>query len=378
MTEVPPEAELYLRYRRQRNLRRLLIALPILAVFGFFAYQLLPDLLNKKESNLDDEIAAALAEPNPDEPEPTRARKLKDPDEPPGPLELRAPPENALEVTEATRRRMEKIQAARLFDNDYHRVGPDGRIEGDLDIPEGDPRLATHFQTELKISRERQDAVGAAIDTLVERWNATAASDTDALRELVYEPDAALPRMRIHWSREGESKIKLGKLLSRSFFAIRGVEYVIESRNQNGNTLYAGWRNVGGGQFRLDWESMIAYSDMGWEEFIAKKPTAPTLFRCFAAKHDYYNHEFLDRERYACFVLTNRETFQQIYAFAERGSKAYRDMTSILSARPTAPMILEVGFNFGTAERNKNCVRLDRLIQETWIYHPEDTKPPEA
>jgi len=51
-----------------------------------------------------------------------------------------------------------------------------------------------------------------------------------------------------------------------------------------------------GEAFKVDWESFVGASEMGWPEFKKERPVRPQLFRVFAQFDDYYNYEFSDEE----------------------------------------------------------------------------------
>ncbi|MEN3943464.1 hypothetical protein WJU23_19345 [Prosthecobacter sp. SYSU 5D2] len=38
------------------------------------------------------------------------------------------------------------------------------------------------------------------------------------------------------------------------------------------------------GRFRVDWESLVKYSEMEWADFLSRKPTSPTLFRVLVSR----------------------------------------------------------------------------------------------
>ncbi len=98
----------------------------------------------------------------------------------------------------------------------------------------------------------------------------------------------------------------------------------------------------------LDWESYVAFSDMGWSELAENKPTDAVRVRVTAKRAFYYNDEFTDERKWQSVSLVSPNEADAIYGYVEKGSATEHLL-----------------FNFGNSDNRK--VVLD-------VYFPENAK----
>lgn len=371
-----PEYQLYLEFRRKKKIY--LIAGIVAAVVGFstFAILVLPKFLRVSRGEaIPEEVAVEkrveVAQPM-TEASDAPVADGESPKATPAPV-ASSPTNPEFELSEAAKKRIADLErtaknkAAKTeeFAPKYDSVNSSGLVDGEkgLDVS-SDTRLAPSFQRPIKIEGTRAAKIAKSIDELATRWNKTTSPSERA--DLVVGGQDTVAKMTEFAKRPNSNDPDFSILLDESFFSIHGYEYSIRTYRSDSGMVFAGFRNVGNDTFKLDWESLVGYSDMAWDDFLATKPTTPTRVRCYLAPTDYYNFEFSDSEKFQSLRLTDRTTHRQIHAFTEKGSEDDKLLNALFERQKrAAPVIVEISFNEGT--RAKDCVRFHRLVQETWI-----------
>jgi hypothetical protein len=114
----------------------------------------------------------------------------------------------------------------------------------------------------------------------------------------------------------------------------RVVSY--KSKSRNSGVLHAGFRRDHLGRVRLDWESLVGYSEMDWPEFREKRVTEPKLFRAYMMADDYYNFEFADEEKFIGVRLFSPDGAWAFSGFCEREGPEGKVLQGLLAANGEA------------------------------------------
>jgi hypothetical protein len=121
---------------------------------------------------------------------------------------------------------------------------------------------------------------------------------------------------------------------------------------------------------RVDWESWAGWCEMGWEEFMAAKPTTGTLFRVKLNNTNYYNFNFSDEARWRSYTLLSHDEKYRIYGYVESGSQAAMD---IGEAVEPGDRFFTLSLKFPENAESNNQVIIERVISNGWIV---PTPPP--
>ena len=114
---------------------------------------------------------------------------------------------------------------------------------------------------------------------------------------------------------------------------------------------------------KIDWESWVGWSDMGWAEFLATKPTAPQTFRVVVRAVDYYNFAFTDDKKWRSLRLEALTGDPWMYGYVERDSPVDRKIRIDPDLRQST-LILKVRFPEGATT---NQVLIDEVVSESWV-----------
>ena len=124
-----------------------------------------------------------------------------------------------------------------------------------------------------------------------------------------------------------------------------------------------------GEPFKVDWESFVGASEMGWLEFKKERPAQPKLFRVFAQFDDYYNYEFSDEKKLLSLHLTSPDGLYFIFGFCERGSAVGRTL-EVLQAGGAARMALTLRLAFPPMAESDHCVQITGVVANRWLLVP--------
>ena len=187
---------------------------------------------------------------------------------------------------------------------------------------------------------------------------------------LVRNPGVAEARMRRHYV---DGKIEAPGMVAfntKAEVSRRGVlaSVIVRTRDYEEKSLTFVDTPEG---IKIDWESWAAWSEMGWKEFLASKPTAGQVFRLSLSPVDYYNFAFADEKKWHSFRLESPGGEHSLYGYAERGS--------VLSGRLRPPpdvkkIALMLSLKFPENATSPTQVIIEKIVAEGWVV--ETDAPP--
>lgn len=215
---------------------------------------------------------------------------------------------------------------------------------------------------------ELSDAAFLALaEPLAEKF--LSARSVEELLPLVREPERAAPRMRAHYGGDAIDPEGLSSFNTRALVLREGPFLLVVVRTATFEEKVMAFVNTPQG-LRIDWEGWVGWSAMSWEDFLAQKPTAPTLFRVVLRPVDYYNFGFSDDTRWRSYRLDSPDGQDTLYGYVERGSL----IDSSIQVPPEmkmSPYSLYLRFPDDGASRNQ--VLIERLAAESWFIEQEET-----
>lgn len=214
---------------------------------------------------------------------------------------------------------------------------------------------------------ENEAFLAAAEPLAREFLNATRIED---LLPLVIQADVVQPKMRRHY---GDGKIEA---LGLSGFNTQGNV----TRRGNLASLTLATRAAGEKPIcfvqtphglKIDWEAWVGWSEMPWEEFLAKKPTTAITFRVNLSEVDYYNFTFADDSKWQAYRIESPDATCSLYGYAERGTP----LNSQLRPPPESKSIpLVLTLKFPPHATATNQVLIDQCLAVGWAL--ETPSPP--
>lgn len=162
-----------------------------------------------------------------------------------------------------------------------------------------------------------------------------ASKTVEEMSKYVRHPEDTLPRMESHYKRplprftvESFSGAKVGNMEGADF--LTGT--LILSGEQPHSIAFElpPENSPNPDDLKLDWESLVYWSDMPWDQFLATESEKGIDFRVVMQKDDYPNEPYTDQDRWVCFKLYHPGSFGKdfgyCYGYVEQDSAAYTAM----------------------------------------------------
>lgn len=226
------------------------------------------------------------------------------------------------------------------------------------------PAFSSIKETRLE---ETSAEVVQAVAVLDQYWAAPAWKDRQSL---VVDAGRVAPLMRnFYETQKGADPVTTG-LISKARYSIDDTEilYFRYNGNRSTGTVEVAMRRGDQGRFLIDWESLVGYGELSFEQLREQRPAKPVLLRVFARQFEYYNFEFADASRYYCVKLSAPNGENSIYAYAERGSPLVDWLsTSLAGTGPTATMGFTVKVAFPADAQSNQCVHLLQVVASRWL-----------
>lgn len=116
--------------------------------------------------------------------------------------------------------------------------------------------------------------------------------------------------------------------------------------------------------WKVDWESWVAWSDLPWKEFRAKKPSSPGTYRVRVKDVEYYNRSFSDESKWKSFLLETPEGIDTFYGYLPRDS-TFAAKLRPNPDQPAAPFVLSLRFPENAEADNQ--VLIESILAEGWV-----------
>ena len=217
---------------------------------------------------------------------------------------------------------------------------------------------------------KNQQEIEGIVRKLIERF--LAAENYKERLAFIRDPERVEPLMEKYYVKHDDGPIEYrkirgeGTLNAYQDFAMTTIELKDFS-----------YRNVAAeridGEFKVDWESFVGYSESTFESFKETKPTEPLLFRVKLGRETYFNYDFLD-DNYACFAIEDPKSGALFYGYTDRNGPIAKTLFDELP-RTKKKSFGVVKLRYPTNPKTDNQVIIDEYVQKGWVIR--DTDPDE-
>ncbi|HEY1120771.1 MAG TPA: hypothetical protein VGE67_04190, partial [Haloferula sp.] len=122
------------------------------------------------------------------------------------------------------------------------------------------------------------------------------------------------------------------------------------------------------GHLKVDWDSWAGWSEMTWEEFRAKKPSEPVLFRVQLSDVEYFNFDFRDDTEWSSYRLESQDSIEFLYGYVPRSGELDQRLRPS-DAKEKMKWMLKLKFPPNATRDNQ--VQIDSIVDEGWVLKPE-------
>ena len=139
----------------------------------------------------------------------------------------------------------------------------------------------------------------------------------EEMSRYVRHPDLTLPRMKNFYKRMPPNEVveKLEDPLEIQVADIDFLSTMLTLQGKNSQIVSLEIPKVDTEDLRIDWESMVHWSAVPWDDFMAREMTEPQEFRVVMQPDDYPIEPYEDKKRWVCFKLYNPAHAGMDYGF---------------------------------------------------------------
>lgn len=234
--------------------------------------------------------------------------------------------------------------------------------------------------TESVLVDEEKEEIEAMqlVDRIERQMNAYfSATTVQALGKLVRHRERVLPLMEKYYpgGQVASSRLDTIKVMQPLTLDNRGNFWMAAVALDDGSTRNLIIEIDADGQPLIDWETLVCYQPMHWDDFVAQRPTGTSMdFRVYVERDSFYSHEFANSDQWTSFRLTALNSEETIFGYAHAGS----DVSSILehlidqNRGQRTTLILRLSIPEGLSSRRG--VVIEKVVNSRWLH----LDPPDA
>jgi hypothetical protein len=129
------------------------------------------------------------------------------------------------------------------------------------------------------------------------------------------------------------------------------------------------------GQPLIDWETLVCYQPMKWDEFVAQRPTGRSMdFRVYVERDSFYSHEFANSDQWTSFRLTALNSEETIFGYAHAGSDVSRVIEQLISQNQGQRTTLILRLSIPEGLSSRRGVVIEKVVNSRWLHvNPPDS-----
>ncbi len=249
-------------------------------------------------------------------------------------------------------------------------------------VQQAEPRVVAEHQQaeaaakETAASDRALERMIAALEQQVRRF--CEASSIEAMLPMVRRREQVLPLMERFYAQHPLRPLGFRQVkdFQGAMLGSTGDFWMFSVLLDNGQTRNILLEQEPSGKIAVDWETVVNYQPMKWDDYARQRPADVAMdFRVAAAEDHFFSHEFADANRWASFRLTAPDAEETLFGYAPRGGKVEAELLALIakSERNSAQVILRLRLAAGTQSRRG--VLIEQVMSSGWVYvdppHPD-------
>jgi hypothetical protein len=222
--------------------------------------------------------------------------------------------------------------------------------------------------------REAAKLIDTIHATMRKFYNATT---IDGLLKFVRQPDRVRPLMESYFADRPVASHRLReiRMLQPLTLENHGNYWMATVELDDRETRNLLLEVLPSGEARIDWETLVCYQPMKWDDFATKKPRSTAMdFRVYVEQDNFFSHEFADSNRWNCFRLTALDCDETLFGYVKSDNPLAKQLLEQLQRNNghRASMILRLVIPEGI--ESHSGVMIEKLLSSRWLY----LDPPES
>lgn len=229
-------------------------------------------------------------------------------------------------------------------------------------------------ETESALVDEQQEESEAArlverIESCIKRYFATTSVESRML--LVRHPERVGPMMKAYYGKQpvAAERVKSIRMLQPLTLDQRGDFWMASVAMEGGATRSLIIQASDEIEPKIDWETLVCYQPMPWDEFVTRAPTSTSLdFRVYVEPDTFHSHEFADTDKWTSFRLTALDSEEPLFGYAQADSAAEQALLQVLqtSGGRRASVILRLVVPEGLRARRSAVI--EQVVNHRWLF----------
>ena len=176
-------------------------------------------------------------------------------------------------------------------------------------------------------------------------------------------------RIRSYYARQGDRPLAFERVEPLEVNAMGPFTYSFNVVLPDGARRKIMMGKAQSGDYMADWASFVIYSEMSWDEFRAKRPETPVMFRVLADREEMFGRQFNDPQGLLCIRMLNPldPGAPPIYGYAAKSSPTARALAFVMDKNPGQPVPLMLKLSFPKDSATDYQVWITEFIGEGWI-----------
>lgn len=130
----------------------------------------------------------------------------------------------------------------------------------------------------------------------------------------------------------------------------------------------------GDGSARIDWETLVCYQPMAWDDFARSMPDKSFEFRVNMEPENFLVHDGPDINKWSCFRLTAPDSEETVFGYAERGSDTENLLRGTINRNDGARTAVILQLRPMTGNDPRKGAKIEKLVAPRWIFlNPPNT-----
>ncbi len=237
-------------------------------------------------------------------------------------------------------------------------------------------------ETQSVLEHEEKEELEATL--LIERIDKEmrdffAATEVDDLIRRVRQPERVGPLMRSYYA---DKKVFSGNLKS-----VKSLQPLTIGNSGNfwkANVLRSAGKTenliieiLETGEPKIDWETMVCYQPMEWNDFVAQRPQGTSMdFRVMVEMDSFYSHEFADSNQWKSFRLTTLGSEETLFGYTPADGELTKSLIDFIHKNGDKKANVILRLSIPETIQSRRGVVIEKFLSPRWIYlDSPDSRP---